>query len=77
VYRDLQFASISDIDEIGCAISQSIDVVNVLQRKVTDTTLRLWAIRTLLSEKLNDEVNPILDKACENFFKKIGISNLE
>ncbi|RYG21153.1 MAG: hypothetical protein EOO07_03335 [Chitinophagaceae bacterium] len=69
---DFQFASISDIEAIGSAIEQSIDVVSRLEKKLADPGERQWAIATLFHKEMDDN-NSILDQAFEEFIIKMGV----
>lgn len=72
VVDDLQFASISDIEAIGSAIDQKLNIIELLQKKVASPAERQWSIATLFHKDMNHR-NPVLDQAFDEFIIKIGV----
>lgn len=70
---DLQFASISDIEAIGSAIDQKLNIIEMIQKKVASPAERQWSIATLFHKDM-DHRNSILDQAFNEFIVKMGVS---
>ncbi|WP_145854441.1 hypothetical protein [Pedobacter suwonensis] len=69
---DLQFASISDIEAIGSAINQKLNIIEMIQKKVASPAERQWSIATLFHKDM-DHRNSILDQAFNEFIVKMGV----
>ncbi|TKC57160.1 hypothetical protein FBD94_21250 [Pedobacter hiemivivus] len=74
VLDDLQFASISDIEAIGSAIDQKINIITMIQKKVASPDERQWSIATLFDKDI-DQKNSVLDNAFNEFIAKMGVPN--
>jgi hypothetical protein len=72
VVDDLQFASISDIEAIGSAIEQGLNIIELLQKKVANPTERQWSIATLFHKDM-DHRNSILNQAFDEFIVMMGV----
>ncbi|SDP86017.1 hypothetical protein SAMN05428975_3090 [Mucilaginibacter sp. OK268] len=72
VVDDLQFASISDIEAIGSAIDQKLNIIELLQKKVASPAERQWSIATLFHKDM-DHRNSVLDQAFDEFIIKMGV----
>jgi len=72
IVPDLQFASISDIEAIGSAIDQGLNIIELLQKKVSNPAERQWSIATLFYKDM-DERNSVLDRAFDEFIVKMGV----
>lgn len=70
---DLQFASISDIEAIGSAIDQKLDIIEMIHKKVASPAERQWSIATLFYKDINHS-NSVVDHAFEEFIEKMGVS---
>ena len=69
---DLQFASISDIEAIGSAIDQKLNIIEMLQKKVASPAERQWSITAYLNKNM-DLKNSVLDQAFNEFMVKMGV----
>ncbi len=69
---NLQFASISDIEAIGSAIDQKLNIIELLQKKVASPAERQWSIATLFHKDM-DHRNSVLDQAFDEFIIKMGV----
>lgn len=69
---DLQFASISDIEAIGSAIDQKLNIIEMIQKKVASPAERQWSIATLFHKDM-DHRNSVLDQAFDEFIVKMGV----
>lgn len=72
IMDDLQFASISDVEAIGSAINQALNIIELIQKKVANLSERQWSIATLFHKDM-DHRNSVLDQAFNEFIIKMGV----
>ena len=65
----LQLANISDIDAIGTALAQGIDVCAALHAKVNDKDKLTWMVESAIKPTIP---NPIHEKAYNEFMARMG-----
>ncbi len=72
IIDDLQFASISDIEAIGSAIDQKLNIIEMIRNKVNNCAEREWSIATRFHKDIEYR-NSVLDNAFDEFIAKMGV----
>ncbi|MGE7776585.1 hypothetical protein ACQKLP_17795 [Chitinophaga sp. NPDC101104] len=72
--QNFQFASISEIELLGQALHEGLNVVELLLEKVDDQTTLQWMIGTYFSQKVdNKKTNKLLHSSFNSLISRMGI----
>lgn len=70
--ENLQLASISDIDALGCILAEGQSIAELMKRKVGNKDTKSWMLEQYLKDHIETE-NKVLKEAFDSFMKRIGV----